>query len=112
MSAREVRISDLAGRKVRDVAGAYVGRISELSAEIELHAHGNDYVVSEFHLSHYGALDRIASNILVQQLAERLGRSIGYTCYKVPWDWIDLTNPMQPRLTRAVKELIPVERKA
>lgn len=106
MSAREVRVSDLAGCKVYDAAGTYVGRISELSAEIELHAAGNDYVVSEFHLSHYGALDRLATNILVQQIAERLGRAIGYACYKVPWEWMDLRDIRRPRLTRSRAELI------
>ena len=107
MSARAIRVSDLAGCKVHDAAGTYVGRISEQSAVIELHAEGNDYVVSEFHLSHYGALDWLATNILVQQIGERLGRAIGYACYKVPWESIDLDNPKPPRLTCPVRELTP-----
>ena len=103
MTAREVRVSDLAGRKVHDAAGAYVGRISELSAEIELHSADNDYVVTEFHVSHYGALDWMANNILVQQIAERIGGAIGYVCHKVPWQSMDLSDLQRPRLTRTIK---------
>lgn len=105
MSTREVRLSHLVGRRVRDVAGRSVGRIEELRAEIELHEHGNDYVVVEFHVGAYGALEALAGGRFARHLLRRLGGAVGYTRRCVPWDRMDLGDPDRPRLTCRAEEL-------
>ncbi len=59
MSAREVQVEQLIGRRVRDAAGRPVGRIEELICEIELHEHGRDYVVREFRIVTFGWLNAL-----------------------------------------------------
>ena len=51
MSRREILLHDLVGRTVRDVDGRSLGRIQELHVEIELRAHGNEYVVRAFRVA-------------------------------------------------------------
>ena len=99
MTTREILASDLAGRRVADSAGRYVGRITELAAEIELHATGNDYVVREVHVSSFGALEWLSALYFIQQLAERLGPAVGYRCVRVPWESLDLSDVEHPRMT-------------
>lgn len=105
MSGREVLLHDLVGRVVRDADGEKVGRIEELDAEIELHAHGNDYVVTAFHVGAYGALERLAGAQFARAVLQRLGRLAGYEHHCVPWQEMDLRDPEHPRLTRRKAEL-------
>ena len=57
--SREVALHHLLGRTVRDPGGRKVGRIEELRADIELHEQGNDYVVAEFHVGSFGAVESL-----------------------------------------------------
>lgn len=105
MSAHELWLSDLIGRKVRDASGRSVGRIEELVAEIELHEQGNDYVVTEFHVGTFGALEGLAGNVFAQHMAHKLGRLVGYRRCRVRWDQIDISDPAHPRITVPREEL-------
>ena len=104
MSGREIRLHHLVGRKVRDVDGRTVGRIQELRAEIELHEHGNEYVVREFHIGAFGAMEAVTGSRIARQLARvlRLGREEQYT---IPWDQMDLSDPENPRVTLSKAQL-------
>jgi hypothetical protein len=85
----------LVGRKVRDGNGAIVGRIHELCVEIELHEHGNDYVVREFRIGSLGALEFLGSSDFVRELLHTL-RIAKVDARVVPWDQLDLTDPARP----------------
>jgi hypothetical protein len=98
-------LSHLIGRRVRDASGRSIGRIEELRAEIELHDGGNDYVVVEFHVGAYGALEVLAGSTLARHLVRRLPQLARYTRYSIPWEWMDLTKPDRPRVTRRREEL-------
>lgn len=98
MSGREVTLSSLIGRRVRDADGVLVGRMEELCAEIELHRHGTDYVVREFHLGAFGWLEALAGAHVARALIRRLGAWGRYRRYVVPWDLMDLGDPANPRL--------------
>lgn len=76
MSERQITLSALVGRKVRDADGEVVGRVKELTAEIALDE-GSEYVVREF---------RVGS-------------------HTVPWELLDLRDPANPRLRVSVTEL-------
>jgi sporulation protein YlmC with PRC-barrel domain len=105
MSARTIALSDLVGRTVRDSDGRRIGRIEELEAEIELHARGNDYVVTRFGVGRVGSLDALVTGPFVQQLLRRVTRASGYVRYEIPWDWMDLRDPAHPRALRPEREL-------
>lgn len=98
MSVREIRLSELVGRVVRDATGRKVGRIEELRAEIALDARGNEYDVVEIHVGMYGALEALAGARFLRALSRRLGRAAGYESHGIPWDQLDLSDPDRPRL--------------
>jgi hypothetical protein len=105
MTAREVWLSDLIGRLVRDVDGRRVGRIEELEAEVVLRAGRSDYVVMAYHVGAYGLLESLAGSGLARAMARRLGDVVGYTRRRIPWSWMDLTDVQHPRLRRTRAEL-------
>lgn len=100
MNEREVRIEQLIGRRVRNADGRDVGRIEEMVCEIELHAHGRDYVVQEIHVGTFGALDALIGSRVLRLLLRTLLPSRAYRRLEVPWSSIDLSDPDRPRLTR------------
>jgi sporulation protein YlmC with PRC-barrel domain len=102
---RELLVSHLVGRVVRDADGRKVGRIEELLARIELHEHGNDYVVAEFHVGAYGLLEALTGGVFAQKLVQRFGGLVGYRRFRIPWEWMDLSDPVHPRLNHARADL-------
>ena len=96
MTAREVRLERLLGRKVVDAAGEVIGRLEEVIAEVRVHARGSDHVVREFHVGKYAMLERLGAGRLGRELARLLGaRHEGYV---VPWAEMDLGDPERPRV--------------
>lgn len=102
---RDVLISHLVGRVVHDADGRKVGRIEEMLATIELQDGYNDYVVTEFHVGAYGLLEALTGGRFAQKLLQRVGRVSGYRLFRIPWDWMDLTDADHPRLNRTRAEL-------
>ncbi len=98
---REVRLDRLVGRTVHDVDGRSVGHIHELHAEIELHEHGNEYVVVAFHVGRLALLPSMAASRFAWQSLRFLGRRR----YIIPWQLMDLSDPLQPRVRCALEEL-------
>ena len=102
---REVALHKLLGRTVRDPDGRKVGRVEELRARIELHERGNDYVVTEFHVGTFGAIEGLAGAHLARLLLHRLGRFAPYQRYSIPWNRIDLSDPSHPKSLDTVEEI-------
>ena len=98
MTPRELHLHHLVGRRVHDANGEPVGRIQELCAEIELHEHGNAYVVREFHVGTVGWIEGLLGGRFGRMVARVLQRR-GPTQHAIPWELMDLTNPLHPRLT-------------
>jgi len=105
MSARQVYLHHLIGRKVRDSKGAFVGRIHELCAEIEQHEHGNDYVVREFRLGSIGVPEFLGGSHFVRELLHTL-HVVRADRYVVPWEQLDLTDIEHPLLTVPTELLV------
>lgn len=102
MSTREIRLHHLVGRRVRDADDRPLGRLEELRAEIELYDGGNAYVVVEFHVGIYGLFEALAGGRFARTAFRRLGIADRYV---VPWEWLDLSDPARPRVTRPQREL-------
>ena len=103
MTQRTIPLSALVGRVVCDDEGRRIGRIMELTAELELHRDGNDYVVTHITIGRYGRLDDAWSAQLVSCAGERWRRWAGYRRYEIPWRALDLGDPSHPRLPRAAR---------
>lgn len=95
MSAGEVHLELLLGRKVHDSRGRPVGRIEDVVAERVDHA----CFVVEFHLGPHAALERLSFRVT----GLLKGRSHG--ARRIPWDRLDLRNPAHPVLTCPLEDL-------
>jgi hypothetical protein len=105
MSRHEIRLSDAIGRVVRDIDGRSIGRLEEMRAEIELHESGNDYVVVEYHVGAYGALEALAGASFARHVLRLIGPLVGYRHHRVPWTRMDLSDASRPRITCRASEL-------
>jgi sporulation protein YlmC with PRC-barrel domain len=103
MSPHEVSLHHLLGRPVYDEDGRSIGRLEELIAEIEVHGDVSEYVVREYHVGAYAFLEALAGAHFARYCLRLLRR--GYQQYSIPWDWVDLSDPARPRVTRRVAEL-------
>ena len=101
MTAREVRLERLLGRKVVDAAGEVIGRLEEAIAEVR----GSEHVVREFHVGKFAVLERLGSGLLGAELLRLVGGARAYEGYVVPWELMDLSDPDRPRVRVAKGEL-------
>jgi sporulation protein YlmC with PRC-barrel domain len=99
MSAREVHIEHLVGRRVLAANGRIVGRLEELVAEPQ----GEHYVVTEYHIGTAALRERLSARVAGLFSGPRL------TGYRAKWNQVDLTNPEKPRLTCSVEDLRPLK---
>ncbi|HET7601746.1 MAG TPA: hypothetical protein VFK36_01930 [Gemmatimonadales bacterium] len=90
MSAGEVHLERLIGRKVHDANGKPVGRIEDVLAErVDL-----ECVVQEFHLGPYAMLERLSvrfNRILLGRTRDPI---------RVRWDCLDLSDVEHPVMRR------------
>ena len=93
---RQVRVQELAGRRVRDANGKIAGRIMSIQASID----GGECVVEEYHLGAAALLERLGISA-----ARLVGVPMKREPLRVPWRKMDLSDPRKPRLVCAVEEL-------
>ena len=101
MTARECRVELLIGRRVVDTNGEVVGRLEEIVADYV----DDEYVVREFHVGAFAALERLGTGMFGRSLLRLIGGGRIYTGYIVPWRHMDLSDPEHPRVTVAKSEL-------
>jgi hypothetical protein len=94
---RDIALHHLVGRMVHDAAGRRLGRIEELCAEIELHERGNDYVVTEYHVGSFGALEALTGSRFARLFLRHVGR-VPHRVHRIRWDQLDLSDASHPRL--------------
>jgi hypothetical protein len=101
----DLLLSDLHGRVVYDVRGRRLGRLEELRAEIEPHADGAVYVVTEYYVGAYGALEALAGGHFARHLLNLIAPVFRYKRYRIPWAVMDLSDPERPRVSVSSEEL-------
>jgi hypothetical protein len=101
VSVREIQLDNLIGRTVFDPDGRAIGRIRDLRVEIVLRDHFNDYVVAAYLVGLSGLLERLTGSRFAWQAL----KIMGHRSLTIPWDVMDLSDPLHPRLTRRVEEL-------
>lgn len=97
---RELRVEELLGRKLCDIAGRTVGRIEELVAEHR----ETDLVVVEVHVGPGAVLERLIDLASLVPRSDTLQRQLRKV-RRIPWQQLDLSNPEHPRLTVRREEL-------
>jgi hypothetical protein len=105
MSAREASVELLLGRLVRDSAGRRLGRLEEIRAV----AHGQELLVSQFLVSRYGMAARLTTSTLLPRVLHLFGIARRRSGYVIPWTWMDLSDPGNPRTTHPLEHLSSID---
>ncbi|HET8649682.1 MAG TPA: hypothetical protein VFL95_06560 [Gemmatimonadales bacterium] len=101
MTAPEIHLERLLGRKVRDPDGRSAGSIEEIAAEDG----SGEWLVTEYITGPVGALERLAAYGPGLWLLGWLGAGKSPNGYRIPWDQLDLSEPEHPRLRCLISEL-------
>jgi mono/diheme cytochrome c family protein len=96
-----VNLEHLAGRRVLSLRGKSVGRIEEIRAE----RHGDDVVVTEFHIGIFAAFERLSGSAIGIAMLDLFRLRHRDCLYRIPWDQIDISDPVRPRLRCTLEQL-------
>ncbi len=97
----EINIQHLLGRKVRDVDGNDVGRIEEFRVERD----GKTCLLEAYLIGTSAVIQRLSAWTLVRPINRLLHGRNFYSIYRVPWQDMDLSDPIHPRLRIAKCDL-------
>lgn len=95
---REVRLERLLGSLVVDAHGYPVGVIEDVEAQPE----GDEYVVTRVVLGPHRRLSRLLAFAHQLPTLRALGLGRRGRIRRVPWTWLDLSDPHRPRLLPTV----------
>lgn len=96
-----VNLEHLAGRRVLTEGGRSIGYIEEIIAEQD----GDDLVVTEFHVGIFAAFERLSASTVGTALLDFFGLRRREGLYRIPWDKLDISDPVRPRLLCSDDEL-------
>lgn len=96
-----VKLEQLAGRRVLSLRGKSVGHIEEIRAERD----GDDLVLTEFHVGIYAAFERLSTSAIGIAMLDFLRLRHRDCLYRIPWDQLDISDPLQPRLRCTLEQL-------
>ena len=97
---REVRLERLLGRLVVDATGRPAGRIEDVEAEPD----GDAYLVTHALLGPDSRLPQLLAVAYHLPTLRALGLGRKPHVRRVPWTWLDLSDPERPRLRPSVLE--------
>jgi sporulation protein YlmC with PRC-barrel domain len=100
MKKNEVHLEQLIGTRVIDADGARIGPIEEVIAEEQ----NDEWVIKEYVVGRVALIDRLSARVLSQQVLRFFGAKT-HDGYRVPWEQMDLSDPLRPRLRCAKQEL-------
>jgi sporulation protein YlmC with PRC-barrel domain len=91
---REVRLERLLGRLLVDATGVPVGRIED----VEAYPDGEDYLVTHVVVVPEGRLASLLAAMHQLPTLRAVGLGRKPRSRRVPWTWLDLSDPRHPRL--------------
>ncbi|MFN2635584.1 MAG: hypothetical protein ABR585_00960 [Gemmatimonadaceae bacterium] len=97
----EINVERLLGAKVFDVNGEAVGRIEEIRADRK----GDECLVESYLVGASAVVERMSAWTLIRPIRKLLRAREVVSVYRVDWPDMDLSDPQQPRLRTAKKEL-------
>jgi hypothetical protein len=96
-----VNLEHLAGRRVLSLRGKSVGHIEEIRAE----RHGDELLVTEFHVGIFAAFERLSALAIGTAFLDLFGLRHRDCMYRIPWDMLDVSDPIRPRLRCTLEQL-------
>jgi hypothetical protein len=96
----EIRLERLLGRVLVDAMGNAMGEIEEVVAQPE----GDEYLVTHVIVGPHRPLARALAFGHQIPVLRALGLGRRQTVRRVPWIWLDLSDPEHPRLLDSVLE--------
>jgi hypothetical protein len=105
VTGREINLELLLNRRVYALNGKCVGRIEEVRAEMR----GGECVLTEYLVGVYALFERLAAWSIGRSILRTLQLKRKDGGYRVPWNELDLSDPLRPRLKCIVQELLPIE---
>ena len=97
---KEVHVERLLGKRVIDSEGRKIGRIHEIVAE----RGENACTVESFHVGNKALIERLAKWAVPARFGELIRSKVARP-FAIPWDEMDLSDPLHPRTTSPRKEL-------
>lgn len=101
MTPREANVELLIGRMVHDSDGRALGRLEEIRA---IQANG-EMRVSEYLVGRYGLVIRLTPATLLPRVLQIFGVGPRGDGFVIPWQWMDLSDPENPRCTHPLEDL-------
>jgi hypothetical protein len=86
------------GKLLVDAAGVAVGRIEDVDASPD----GEDYLVTHVLVGPEGRLARLLASLHQLPTLRALGLGRKPRIRRIPWTWLDLSDPSHPRLLPSV----------
>ena len=105
MSAREVSVELLLNRRVYALDGRVVGHVEDVRAERTDDA----WRVVEYRVGAFALFERLGAWPLGRDVLHTVGLRRRGGGYRVPWNMLDLADPLRPRLRCPVSELVPLD---
>jgi sporulation protein YlmC with PRC-barrel domain len=97
----EINVELLIGSTVRDIDGRKIGRIEEFKVERD----DKVCVLDSYLIGSSALIERLSAWTLVRPIARALHGRRFYSQYQVPWQDMDLSDPLHPRLRTAKRDL-------
>jgi len=97
----DVNVELLLNTKVCDVDGKEVGRIEEL----HIRRDDKSCLVEAYLIGASALIERMSAWTLVRPIQRSLHSRNLYSAYRVPWQDMDLSDPLHPRLRIAKRDL-------
>jgi hypothetical protein len=95
---RHIHLERLLGCLLLDAHGYTVGRIEDVEAEPA----GDEYVVTHVLVGSHGWLARLLEFAHQIPTLRAVGLSRRMRIKRIPWTWLELSDPDHPRLLRSV----------
>ena len=103
MGPAEMQAEQLLGREVRDPENETLGRVVDIRAGDD----GGEFVVRYYLVGPVRSSARLSVSNLAAQVLLLLGLPLGTRSYAVPWEDMDLSDPLRPRVRRP-KSALPL----
>jgi sporulation protein YlmC with PRC-barrel domain len=95
-----LRLERLLGRRVVDAQGYEVGSIEDVVAEPV----GDEYLITHVVVTSADRLARLLGFVHQIPTLRALGLARRPRIRRIPWTWLDLSDPERPRLLRTVAD--------
>jgi len=100
-----VNLDQLVGRRVLSKEGHCIGHLEEIVAA----AHGDELVVTEYHVGIFADFERLAASSIGTAILDLVRMRHRKGIYRIPWDKLDISDPTRPTVCISEQELAALQ---